>query len=102
MCVSKERVFPSTEAVTRDGDWNGYVHSNHAAGHFNCELASSTSVTGKDSDSIAVLVLIDEVSSVAIRRDSNHAEDWSKDFFVVDLHSWLHIVDQRSPEKESF
>jgi hypothetical protein len=66
------------------------VHAHLNAAH---KFTGSIAVSGENRCAIAILMIIDQLDSSSNIINTHHAQHWAKDFFFIDAHIRLHVVE---------
>ncbi|MPN16889.1 hypothetical protein SDC9_164236 [bioreactor metagenome] len=97
--VAEQAALPAAEGVIRDGHGQGHVHADHADLDVVGEVAGGFAVAGEDAGAVAVFVVVDELHRFLQILCAHHAEHGAEDFFLVNLHAGLDVVEQTGAEE---
>jgi len=100
--VAEEGALPSAEAVEGHGHGDGDVDADHAGLDAAGEVAGGVAVAGEDAGAVAELVVVDELEGGLEVVGADYAQDGSEDFFFVDTHGGLDVVEEGCAEEEAF
>ena len=100
--IAKERAFPSAKAVKRHRHRNRNINADHTSLHATSEVARRIAVASKQRSAIPILVLIHKLQRSLEIIHAHNPKNRPEDFFSVNPHLRLDVVEQACPQEESF
>ena len=99
--VAEQRTLPAAEGMPGHRHGNGHVDADHADLDLAGEGARHAAIGREAGHAIAELMGVDQCHGRRKVRHAHHAQHRSEDFFAVDVHGGLHIVEQRAAQEEA-
>src|SRR5690606_10833436 len=72
----------------------GHVNANHTHHDVVAEIARRLTVTGKDTGTVAVFMIVDQLHGLLYAVDPHDQKHWPKDLLFITGHLGGHVVDQ--------
>lgn len=85
-------ILVASEGEHREGNGDGQVDSELASLDLSLPLAGGVAILGEDSSSISPPVIVDQIDGFLERVGTDDNHNWSENFLVIDVHAWLHVI----------
>ncbi len=99
--ITKGRFFPTAKCVIGQWHWDGHIDSDHAYIDPVCKIARRISITGKDSNTIAIFMVHCVTQCLFICFGAHRSQDGAENFFLIDIHIGCDMVKQMWAHKKS-
>ena len=99
--VTEQRLFPSTKAMECNRYWNWNIYSDHTNLNFADEIARSVTISSKDSDTVPIGVIVDQINRSFIGVNPDRGKHRTEDLIFVDFHLWSDLVKQATSDEET-
>src|SRR6185369_5606060 len=91
--IAEDRAFPAAKRVERHRNRNRHINSYHSYFDAIGKKIGRRTIARKNCGSIPILMLIHELDRFLQRADSDDREDRAKDFFAIDPHLRLNMIE---------